>query len=101
MGVPIEEVPLSWVRSVAFSPDGTQILSASGDGTIQAWDIATQTVIRRMQLDPIGSAAWSPDGTRLAYLTPKLVEQAPDGSLRVIPVEDAQLHIIVPFGESD
>ena len=29
----------NWVRSVAFSPDGTKIVSASNDGTIKVWDL--------------------------------------------------------------
>ena len=28
----------SWVMSVAFSPDGTKIVSGSRDGTIKVWD---------------------------------------------------------------
>jgi len=28
----------SYVSSVAFSPDGTQIVSGSGDRTIKVWD---------------------------------------------------------------
>ena len=27
-----------WIRSVAFSPDGTKIVSGSDDGTIKVWD---------------------------------------------------------------
>ena len=27
-----------WVTSVAFSPDGTTIVSGSGDRTIKVWD---------------------------------------------------------------
>ena len=29
----------SSVLSVAFSPDGTKIVSGSGDGTIKVWDL--------------------------------------------------------------
>ena len=29
----------SYVRSVAFSPDGTKIVSGSADGTIKVWDL--------------------------------------------------------------
>ena len=27
-----------WINSVAFSPDGTKIVSGSNDGTIKVWD---------------------------------------------------------------
>ena len=29
----------AWVRSVAFSPDGTKIVSGSTDKTIKVWDV--------------------------------------------------------------
>ena len=28
----------NWIRSVAFSPDGTKIVSGSDDKTIKVWD---------------------------------------------------------------
>ena len=28
-----------WINSVAFSPDGTKIVSGSNDGTIKVWDL--------------------------------------------------------------
>ena len=28
-----------WITSVAFSPDGTKIVSGSGDKTIKVWDL--------------------------------------------------------------
>ena len=28
-----------WINSVAFSPDGTKIVSGSDDGTIKVWDM--------------------------------------------------------------
>ncbi|KAF9487659.1 hypothetical protein BDN71DRAFT_1363875, partial [Pleurotus eryngii] len=32
----------AWVKSVAFSPDGTKIVSGSYDMTICIWDAATR-----------------------------------------------------------
>jgi WD40 repeat protein len=28
-----------WIKSVAFSPDGTKIVSGSDDKTIKVWDL--------------------------------------------------------------
>ncbi len=52
------------VRFVAFSPDGTRLTSASGDGTVKVWDVATGREIR--SLNGHNRVAFSLDGTRLA-----------------------------------
>jgi ribosome assembly protein 4 len=56
------------ILDVAFSPNGRELVSASGDTTVRFWDIQTET--------PIGTCtghknwvlvvSWSPDGERLA-----------------------------------
>jgi WD40 repeat protein len=39
------------VTSAAFSGDGTQIVTASDDGTARIWDAATGREITRVELD--------------------------------------------------
>jgi WD40 repeat protein len=57
------------VTAVVYSPDGTQIISGSGngDGTIRVWDVASGREIRTLPVDKgvIRSIAFSPDGTRI------------------------------------
>ncbi|OOK64214.1 WD40-like Beta Propeller Repeat family protein [Mycobacterium kansasii] len=57
------------VRIVAFSPDGTRIVSGGDDQTVRLWDVATGRQIG----DPmtghssdVKGVAFSPDGTRIA-----------------------------------
>ena len=54
------------VNSAAFSPDGTRIVTASGD-TARVWDVATGEEIYSLRghEDWVNSAAFSPDGTRI------------------------------------
>ncbi len=56
------------VNSVAFSPDGSQIVSGSTDGTLKIWDVEPGCEIRTLPGADhwITCVAFSPDGTMVA-----------------------------------
>ncbi len=66
------------VKSAAYSPDGTRVVTASWDGTARIWDAATGKEIRRLEghSEMVRSAAFSPDGTRV-------VTAGVDGTARI------------------
>ena len=52
------------VNSVAWSSDGTKLVSGSYDQTLKIWDAKTGTEMRHLagHTDSVNSVAWSPDG---------------------------------------
>jgi len=57
----------SWVTSVAFRPDGSQVLSAGADGTIGAWEAVTGNRVFLLDNAELAlSVAYSPDGATFA-----------------------------------
>ncbi|KAJ5413900.1 hypothetical protein N7509_000527 [Penicillium cosmopolitanum] len=57
-----------WVRSIAWSRDGSRLASGSNDKTVRIWDPATSQTICTLigHSKTVTSIAWSPDGSRLA-----------------------------------
>ena len=64
----IETGHTSSIRSVAFSPDGTQLATSSSDNTIRLWNVSSGRELRRFEGRGLKSTsvAFSPDGTQLA-----------------------------------
>ena len=57
-----------YVKTVAWSPDGTRLASGGRDNTVQIWNAATGANIftYRGHKDIVQAVAWSPDGKRIA-----------------------------------
>ena len=58
---------LDWVSSVAFSPDGKQVVSGSHDETIRLWDAATGAALQTLKgySGLVISVAFSSDGKQV------------------------------------
>ena len=56
-----------YVYSVAYSPDGTKIISSSDDETIKIWGANTGQCLKTLEGHSweVDSVAYSPDGTKI------------------------------------
>jgi WD40 repeat protein len=79
------------LRFVAFSPDGTKIVSSAGSTGFQVWEAGSGRLLRHLpgNLYSPSSAAFSPDSKKLALasgdLKPRLWDLATGKELRQLP----------------
>jgi WD40 repeat protein len=97
-----------WVTSLAVSPDGSSVASASGDDTIRIFRLgegargslagahrrpAAATTVMRGHADTVRAVAFSPDGRLLAsvsYDSARLWDAATGALVRTFPVSDGR-----------
>jgi WD40 repeat protein len=58
----------NWINSVAFSPDGSQLVSGSRDNTVRLWSLASNKYVKVMTAhsDYVCSAVFHPNGKQVA-----------------------------------
>ncbi|MDX2287174.1 MAG: hypothetical protein NW241_23625 [Bacteroidia bacterium] len=74
--------------AIAYAADGSAIATAGRDSSILIWDLASQTVRRRLQLHRgiVITLAWSPDGQYLA-------SGGTDGRVLISDAASGELHL--------
>jgi WD40 repeat protein len=89
----------SSIKTLAFSPDGTRIVSGSDDKTLRLWDANTGQPIGQPlkgHESPVNSVAFSPDGTRivsgsgLSHFSTILFKSTTDNTLRLWDAKTGQ-----------
>src|SRR5262249_77153 len=80
------------VQAAGVSPEGRQVVSGSGDGTLRLWEVASGTA-RTLEghARPVNAVAFSPDGRHM-------VSGSDDGTLRLWEVASGAAHILEGHG---
>jgi eukaryotic-like serine/threonine-protein kinase len=83
------------VLSVAWSPDGAHIVSASDDKTVQVWEAVTGDHLFTYtgHADRVNAVAWSPDG--------KLIASASSDSTVQVWEADTGIYLLTCIGHRD
>jgi WD40 repeat protein len=68
------------VHALAFTTDGSRLLTSGGDGRVRLWDVRTQSAVRGWRYDTSGEVALSGDG--------RFVLLAGDGTVTLYAVDD-------------
>ena len=80
-----ELISTSYINSVAFSPDGNNLVAATSSGKVEIWDLAKGECVKSLyaQTDRFNSACYSPDGKAI-------VTASADGLVRIWDVESGK-----------
>lgn len=92
--IAIDEKPIA-IHAVAFSPNGKHLATASADGLIRIWEVASGKTVHSLKghTGAVRCLAYSPDGTRLA-------SGGVDATLRVWDPTAGELWKIEPHPET-
>ncbi len=83
----------TWVRSLAFSPDGTMIVAGLFDQTVQLWRVSDFKLLKTFtgHTNWVWGVAFSPDGQSVA-------SASNDGTLRIWPVNGDTASMVISQG---